>query len=51
MMFGMEQNDKQANIKLNQVENWMKGNNVEIQGVPACETENVKIVAMKILKK
>ena len=29
----------------------MKGNNVEIQGVPACETENVETVAMKVLKK
>ena len=29
----------------------MKGNNVEIQGVPACENENVEIVAMKVLKK
>ena len=29
----------------------MKGNNVEIQGVPTCENENVEIVAMKVLKK
>ena len=29
----------------------MKGNNVEIQRVPACGTENVKTVAMKVLKK
>ena len=29
----------------------MKGNNVEIQGVPACENENVEIVAIKVLKK
>ena len=47
----MEENGKQANIKLNQIENWMKGNNVEIQGVPTCENENVEIVAMKVLKK
>ena len=37
--------------KINQIENWMKGNNVEIQGVPVCENENVEIVAMKVLKK
>ena len=47
----MKENGKQANIKLNQIENWMKGNNVEIQSVPACENENVEIVAMKALKK
>ena len=50
-MFDIEENDKLANIKLNQIENWMKGNNVEIQGVPACENESVEIVAMKVLKK
>ena len=50
-MFDIEENDKLANIKLNQIENWMKGNNVEIQGVPTCENENVEIVAMKVLKK
>ena len=50
-MVDIEENGKQANIKLNQIENWMKGNNIEIQGVPACENENVEIVAMKVLKK
>ena len=50
-MFDIEENGKQANIKLNQIENLMKGNNIEIQGVPSCENENVKIVAMKVLKK
>ena len=29
----------------------MKGNKIEIEGVPACETVNVEIVAMKVLKK
>ena len=50
-LFDIEENDKQANIKLNKIENWMKGNNIEIQGVPACENENVEIVAMKVLNK
>ena len=50
-LFDIEENDKQANIKLNQIENWMKGNNIEIQGVPGCENKNVEIVAMKVLKK
>ena len=50
-MLVLEENDKQTNIKLNQIENLMKGNNVEIQSVPACETENVEMVAMKVLKK
>ena len=50
-MFDLHEIDKQANIKLNQIQNWMKVNNVEIQGVPACKTENVEILAMKDLKK
>ena len=50
-MLVLEENDKQTNIKLNQIENLIKGNNVEIQSVPACETENVEMVAMKVLKK
>ena len=29
----------------------MKGNKIEIEGVPACETVNVEIVAMKVLNK
>ena len=39
-MFDIQENEKQANIKLNQIENWMKGNNVEIQGVQACENKS-----------
>ena len=50
-MVDLEENGKQLSIKLNQVENWMKGNNIEIHGVPASENENVEIVAMKVLKK
>ena len=50
-MVDLEENDKQVSIKLNQIENWMKGNNVEIQGVPVSENENVEIIAMKVLKK
>ena len=50
-MLVLEENDKQTNIKLNQIENLMKGNNVEIQGVPAFENENMEMVAMKVLKK
>ena len=50
-MLILEENDKQSKIKINQIENLMKGNNIEIQGVPAFETENVEMVAMKVLKK
>ena len=50
-MLVLEENDKQSNIKLNQIENLMQRNNVEIRGVPAFETENVEMVAMKVLKK
>ena len=50
-MLVLEENDKQSIIKLNKIENLMQGNNVEIQGVPAFETENVEMVAMKVLKK
>ena len=32
-MFVMKKNDKQSNIKLNLIENLMKTNNVEIQGL------------------
>ena len=32
-MFVMKKNDKQASIKLNLIENLMKTNNVEIQGL------------------
>ena len=32
-MFVMKKNDKQANIELNLIENLMKTNNVEIQGL------------------
>ena len=47
----MEENNRQANTKLNQIENTMKSNKIEIEGVPACETVSVGIVAMKVLKK
>ena len=50
-MVDLDENGKQVSIKLNQIENWMKGNNIEIQGVPASENENVEIIAMKVLKK
>ena len=50
-MVDLQENSKQVSIKLNQIENWMKGNNVEIQGVPVSENENVEIIAMKVLKK
>ena len=50
-MLVLEENDKQSIIKLNKIENLMQGNNVEIQGVPAFENENVEMVAMKVLKK
>ena len=50
-MLVLEENDKQSIIKLNKIENLMQGNNVEIQGVPASENENVEMVAMKVLKK
>ena len=50
-MLVLEESDKQSKIKLNQIENLMQGNNVEIQGVPAFENENVEMVAMKVLKK
>ena len=36
---------------LTHIENLMQGNNVEIQGVPTFENENVEMVAMKVLKK
>ena len=49
--FDIQENNKQANIKLNPIENWMKRNNIEIQGVPASENKNVEILAMKVLKK
>ena len=50
-MVDFEENGKQVSSKLKQIQNWMKGNNVEIQGVPISENENVETIAMKVLKK
>ena len=48
-MFYIEENEQ--TLILNQIENWMKGNNIEIQSIPAYENEIVEIVAMKVLNK
>ena len=33
------------------MENWLQGNNVEMQGIPVSENENVEETALKMLKK
>ena len=46
-MFVMEENSKQAKIKLNQIENLMEDNNIEIQGVPDCCNEDFEVSRSK----
>ena len=48
----IEVKEKAHNFELNKVQNWLKGNNVELHGIPVVDrNEKVKSIAMSVLKK
>ena len=50
-MAEIEKEGKACDTKLNKMDNWLQGNNVDVQGIPVSENNNVEEVALKIPKK